>query len=118
MVKADSQETGDLSQVQLLQLNTMWGDLGVSKVWVSGGRIWFSLKVTNIIVSVYVWNGTLKFHYYATGSKKTGHKKISWWNRVYWTDSRSYVRNRHGYAVLFGKINGNMGKIKFPRTGF
>lgn len=52
--------------------NTINGDLGVSKVWVSGGRIYYALKVTdpNTIFLTYNWSGKLTMHYYASGSKK------------------------------------------------
>ena len=52
--------------------NTINGDLGVSKVWVFGGRIYYALKVTdpNTIFLTYNWSGKLTMHYYASGSKK------------------------------------------------
>ena len=48
------------------------GDLVVSKVWFSGGRIYYALKVTdpNTIFLTYNWSGKLTMHYYASGSKK------------------------------------------------
>lgn len=52
--------------------STINGDLGVSKVWVSGGRIYYALKETDLkpVFLVYNWSGELTMHYYASGSKK------------------------------------------------
>ena len=41
-------------------------------MWVSGGRIYYALKVTdpNTIFLTYNWSGKLTMRYYASGSKK------------------------------------------------
>lgn len=104
--------------------NTITGDLGISKVWVSGGKIYYALKITdpNPIFAVYKWSGTLTIHYYASGSKKarTVNYPVGGMGRanIWWEYSHSYTRGRHGYAVLSGTIDGFLGKIKFPRTAF
>lgn len=89
-------------------------------MWVSGGRIYYALKVTdpNPVYAFFNWSGKLTIHYYATGSKKARTVSYSVGGigryQAWWQYSHSYTRGRHGYAVLSGNIDGFLGKIKFP----
>ena len=51
---------------------TINGDLGISKMWVTSGSIYYALKATDLKPEflVYNWSGELTMHYYASGSKK------------------------------------------------
>ena len=52
--------------------STVNGDLGISKMWVTSGSIYYALKATDLkpVFLVYNWSGELTMHYYASGSKK------------------------------------------------
>lgn len=119
--KSNSQEVGS-QEPQPALLNTMKGKIGISKVWVSGGEIWYALKVTNKLFPVFHWDGTLKIHYYASSTKKA--RSVSYHisgNGIYgkwWESSKRYARGRHGYAELSGTIDGFVGYIEFPRSAF
>lgn len=119
--KSNNQEVESQEPLPALR-NTIKGKIGISKVWVSGGEIWYALKVTNKLFPVFHWDGTLKIHYYASSTKKA--RSVSYpvgGNGVYgkwWEDSKRYARGRHGYAELSGTIDGFVGYIEFPRSAF
>lgn len=99
------------------QLNTRYGDLGISKMWRSGGSIWFSLKATNIKLAVYYWNGSVVLHYYGHRSRRIPVQGTGYIGET-WTYHVPYHKGWHGYAVLVGTIDGAEGTIKFPTCAF
>lgn len=99
------------------QLNTKYGNLGISKMWRSGGKIWFSLKATSISLAVYYWSGSVVLHYYGHRSRRIPVHGTGYIGET-WTDYVTYHKGWHGYAVLVGTVDGIEGKIKFPTCAF
>ncbi|MST79005.1 MULTISPECIES: hypothetical protein [Lactobacillus] len=104
------------------QFNTVKGNLGVAKVWISGGEIYLLLKVTNPIFPVYHVTGTINVHYYATGKKRAYNRYFEFSGfgslNKNWTYHHKYNTKRHGQVVVTGELNGNFGEISFPHTAF
>ncbi|WP_282802561.1 hypothetical protein [Secundilactobacillus kimchicus] len=98
---------------------TAYGNAGVSKVWVSGGAIWFSVKLYDY--PVYNWNGQLhvtftngKVRNFPVGGMGVAGKT--------WTGHRSYkAYGQHGKATLSGyavSVTGQKATVLHPYSSF
>lgn len=100
-------------------LTTVYGNAGVSKVWSSGGSIWFSIKLYNYLA--YNWKGNLHI---AFSNGKTRNYIVGGVGYIgeTWTDHQYYLSvGKHGKATLTGtavSVDGRKASVLSPYTSF